>query len=51
MEDARRLFDEGTALTPSLPADDSAPLADGGDHDTLIAWIAWKEARAMIDAK
>jgi serine/threonine protein kinase/tetratricopeptide (TPR) repeat protein len=50
MEDARRLFDEGTALTPSLPTDESAPLADGGDHDTLIAWLALKEARAMLDA-
>ncbi len=50
MEDARRLFDEGTVLTPSLPADESAPLAGGGDHDTLIAWLALKEACAMLDA-
>jgi len=31
-----------------LPADEQNPLAGGADHDDLILWLAYNEAKAMI---
>ena len=31
-----------------LPKDEQNPLADGAYYDTLILWLAYKEAKAMI---
>ena len=31
-----------------LPADEQNPLAGNADHDDLILWLAYKEAKAMI---
>jgi hypothetical protein len=34
-----------------LPADEKNPLVDGrSDHDDLILWLAFKEARALLNA-
>jgi tetratricopeptide (TPR) repeat protein len=50
-DDARRLLDDAATRMRPLPVDASAPLADGGDHDDLINWLAWQEAQAMLKAK
>jgi hypothetical protein len=31
-----------------LPKDENNPLAGDADHDDLILWLAYKEAKAMI---
>ena len=31
-----------------LPADARNPLAGGASHDDLILWLAYKEAKALI---
>ena len=31
-----------------LPKDDKNPLAGDADHDDLILWLAYKEAKALI---
>ena len=31
-----------------LPTDENNPLAGDADHDDLILWLAYKEAKAMI---
>ena len=31
-----------------LPADEQNPLAGNADHDDLILWLAYKEAKALI---
>ena len=36
-----------TAMKP-LPKDENHPLAGDADHDDLILWLAYKEAKAMI---
>jgi hypothetical protein len=36
---------------PPLPADEHKPLVDGkmASRDVLICWLAYKEARALIE--
>jgi hypothetical protein len=46
-DEARRLATEAAARMRPLPADERNPTA-GGDHDDLILWLAYKEAKAMI---
>ena len=31
-----------------LPKDEKNPLASDADHDDLILWLAYKEAKAII---
>jgi hypothetical protein len=31
-----------------LPKDEKNPLADDANHDDLILWLAYKEAKALI---
>lgn len=46
---ARTLFSEAMAGMKPLPRDEKRPLADGASHDDLILWLAFKEAKALID--
>src|SRR5262249_38597885 len=45
-EEARKLA--AAAKTKPLPRDENNPLAGDPDHDDLILWLAYKEAKAMI---
>ena len=45
---ARKLATEAAAKMKPLPVDEQNPLAGGGDQDELIMWLAYKEAKAMI---
>jgi len=49
--EARKLFTQAEAQMPPLPKDDSNPLLDGkpASHDVLIWWLAYKEAKALIE--
>jgi serine/threonine protein kinase/tetratricopeptide (TPR) repeat protein len=47
-DEARRLATEAAAKMKPLPDDDRNPLAGNADHDDLILWLAYKEAKAMI---
>jgi serine/threonine protein kinase/tetratricopeptide (TPR) repeat protein len=51
-EAARKLFAQAEAQMPPLPSDEGKPLVDGkrASHDVLICWLAYKEARALIEA-
>jgi hypothetical protein len=49
--EARELFTATEATMKPLPADEKNPLVDGrSDHDDLILWLAFKEARALLNA-
>jgi tetratricopeptide (TPR) repeat protein len=50
-EEARRLFSEAEAQMPPLPKDEGKPLVDGRalSHDLLIRWLAYKEARTVLN--
>jgi serine/threonine-protein kinase len=48
-EEARRLALEAAAQMKPLPQDDRNPLAGDADHDDLILWLAYKEARALLN--
>jgi hypothetical protein len=45
---ARQLATEAAATMKPLPVDERNPLLGGADHDDLILWLAYKEAKAMI---
>ena len=45
---ARKLATEAAAKLKPLPVDKQRPLAGGADEDDLIMWLAYKEAKAMI---
>jgi Tol biopolymer transport system component len=47
-EDARKLFSQAEAEMPPLPQGERKPLADGG-HDVLICWLAYKEAKSLLN--
>ena len=47
-DEARKLATEAAAKMKPLPADEQNPLAGGADHDDLILWLAYKEAKALI---
>ncbi len=50
-DEARALFAATAAKMKPLPANEMNPLADGqSDHDDLIVWLAFKEARALLNA-
>jgi Flp pilus assembly protein TadD len=46
--EARQLAILAVAKMKPLPKDDNNPLAGGADHNDLILWLAYKEAKAMI---
>ena len=50
-EEARKLFAQAEAQIPTLPTDEHIPLVDGqlAKHDALICWLAYKEAKALIE--
>jgi eukaryotic-like serine/threonine-protein kinase len=45
---ARKLATEAAAKMKPLPVDEQRPLAGGADENDLIMWLAYKEAKAMI---
>ena len=45
---ARKLATEAAAKIKPLPVDEQKPLLGGGDENDLIMWLAYKEAKAMI---
>jgi hypothetical protein len=51
-EEARKLLSQAEAQMPRLPKDETKPLVDGKlvSHDYLICWLAYKEAKALIEA-
>jgi tetratricopeptide (TPR) repeat protein len=50
-EEARKLFSQAEAQMPPLPKDESKPLLEGKpvSHDVLICWLAYKEAKSVLD--
>ncbi len=46
--EARKVATEAAARMKPLPADEKNPLGGNGDHDDIILWLAYKEAKAMI---
>ncbi len=47
-KEARKLALAAVAKMKPLPKDDQNPLANKATHDDLILWLAYKEAKAMI---
>jgi hypothetical protein len=47
-EEARQLATAAAAQMVPLPADEQNPLAGNASHDDLILWLAYKEAKALI---
>ena len=47
-DEAGKLAAAAAAKTKPLPADENNPLTDNANHDDLILWMAYKEAKALI---
>ena len=47
-DEARSLATETAARLRPPPADGQYPLVDGADHDDLVLWLAFREAKALI---
>ena len=47
-EEARKLAIAAAAKMKPLPKDENNPLANGANHDDLILWLAYKEAKDLI---
>jgi hypothetical protein len=47
-DEAGKLAAAAAAKMKPLPADENNPLSDNANHDDLILWMAYKEARALI---
>ncbi len=45
---ARKLATDAAAQMKPLPVDEQKPLLSGADNDDLIMWLAYKEAKGMI---
>ncbi len=45
---AKKLATEAAAQMKPLPVDERHPLADGAGTNDLVMWLAYKEAKAMI---
>jgi tetratricopeptide (TPR) repeat protein len=52
-EEARKLFSQAEAQMPPFPQYGHKPLVEGKlvDQDYLIWWLAYKEAKALIESK
>jgi WD40 repeat protein/tetratricopeptide (TPR) repeat protein len=48
VEEARQLAIAAAARMKPLPKDEKNPLAGDANHDDLIQWLAYKEAKALI---
>ena len=46
--EARKLAVETAAMMKPLPKDEKNPLAGGATADDLTLWLAYKEAKALI---
>ena len=46
--EARRIATEAASGMKPLPADENSPLTGGANHDDLIIWIAFKEAKGLL---
>jgi serine/threonine protein kinase len=46
--EARQLAIEAAAKMKPLPQDENDPLAGNANHDDLILWLAYKEARELL---
>jgi tetratricopeptide (TPR) repeat protein len=51
LEEARKLFTQAEAQMPAFPRDESKPFVEGkmAPRDVLISWLAYKEAKALIE--
>ncbi len=47
-EEARKLATAATAQMKPLPKDENNPLAGNANADDLILWLAYREAKALI---
>ncbi len=47
-DEARKLATAAAAKMKPLPGNEQNPLADGANRDDLIVWLAYKEAKALI---
>ncbi|PHR90620.1 MAG: hypothetical protein COA78_34925 [Blastopirellula sp.] len=47
-DEARTLFTQAEAKIKPLPAYQKNPLAGDANHDDLILWLAYKEAKALL---
>ena len=47
--EARKLALAAAAQMKPLPKDEQNPLANNADHDDLILWLAYKEAKAVTE--
>jgi hypothetical protein len=47
--EARKLASAAATKMKPLPRDENNPLASDPDHDDLILWLAYKEAKALIE--
>jgi hypothetical protein len=45
---AHKLATEAATKMKPLPVDEQRPLAGGADENDLFTWLAYKEAKAMI---
>jgi tetratricopeptide (TPR) repeat protein len=48
VEEARKLAIAAAPKMKPLPKDEKNPLVGNSDHDDLILWLAYKEAKALI---
>jgi serine/threonine protein kinase/tetratricopeptide (TPR) repeat protein len=46
--DAAKLFAEAAAAMKPLPTDEKNPLVDGASYQDVVAWLAFKEAKALL---
>jgi hypothetical protein len=46
-DEAREVAIAAAGKTKPQPPDEKNPLADKGDHDDLILWLAYKEAKLI----
>src|SRR5262249_31729917 len=46
-DEARKLATAAAARMKPLPKDENNPLAGNANHDNLVLWLAYKEAKAM----
>jgi hypothetical protein len=47
-KEGRQLALEAASKMKPIPKDEKNPLADNASEDDLILWMAYKEARALI---
>ncbi len=47
-DEARKLALAAATKMKPLPKDEKNPLAGNADHDDLILWLAYREAKALI---